>query len=97
MKKKVVAVGSSVARALESSVLISGTVKPNKDWTDKFICPPYDFKIINALITNFHEYNSPSTYLGMAFAGKDNYLKAVKHALKNDYRFLVYGDAMLII
>jgi len=96
-RKKVFAVGSSVARALESSILISGAVKPNKDWTDKFIYPPYDFKIVSALITNFHESDSPSTYLGMAFAGKDNYLKAVKHALKNDYRFLVYGDAMLII
>lgn len=97
MRRKVFAVGSSVARALESSILISGTVKPNKDWTDKFIYPPYDFKIVSALITNFHESDSPSTYLGMAFAGKDFYLKAVKHALKNEYRFLVYGDAMLII
>ncbi|MFN3307267.1 MAG: tRNA preQ1(34) S-adenosylmethionine ribosyltransferase-isomerase QueA [Candidatus Kapaibacteriota bacterium] len=97
MRKKVFAVGSSVARALESSILISGTVKPNKDWTDKFIYPPYDFKIVSALITNFHESDSPTTYLGMAFAGKDFYLKAVKHALKNEYRFLVYGDAMLIL
>ncbi len=97
MKRNVFVVGSSVARALESSVLISGTVKPNKDWTDKFIFPPYDFKIATRLITNFHESNCPSTYLGMAFAGKDLYLKAVKHALKNEYRFLIFGDAMLII
>ncbi|MCX7879810.1 MAG: tRNA preQ1(34) S-adenosylmethionine ribosyltransferase-isomerase QueA [Ignavibacteria bacterium] len=97
MKREVFVVGCSTARALESSVLVSGTVKPNKDWTDKFIYPPYDFKIATKLIMNFHEYNDPATFLGMAFAGKENYMKAIKHALKNEYRFLAYGDAMLII
>lgn len=96
-KRQVFVVGCSTARALESSVMMSGKVKPNKDWTDKFIYPPYDFKISTRLITNFHESNSPSAYLAAAFTGKDNYLKIVKHAIKNDYRFLVYGDAMLII
>lgn len=97
MKRNVFVVGCSTARALESSVLISGTVKPNKDWTNKFIYPSYDFKIATKLITNFHESNSPSVYLAAAFAGKDNYLKLVKHAIKNNYRFMVYGDALLII
>jgi S-adenosylmethionine:tRNA ribosyltransferase-isomerase len=96
-KKNVYAVGASVARALESSVLTSGAVKPNKGWTDKFIYPPYEFKIATRLITNFHSPASPSLLLSAAFAGKDNLFKAYKKALKNEYRFLAYGDAMLIV
>ncbi|MGQ9819196.1 MAG: tRNA preQ1(34) S-adenosylmethionine ribosyltransferase-isomerase QueA [Candidatus Kapaibacteriales bacterium] len=96
-RRQVFVVGSSTARALESSVMMSGKVKPNKGWTDKFIFPPYEFKISTRLITNFHEANSPSAYLGAAFAGKENYLKIIKHATKNNYSFLVYGDAILII
>ncbi len=97
MKKNVFAVGCSVARALEASVLTSGTVKPNKGWTDKFIYAPYEFKIANRLITNFHPPQSPSLLMSAAFAGKDNLFKAYKRATKNEYRFLCYGDAMLII
>jgi len=95
-KRKVFAAGSSVVRALESSVLTSGTVKPNRGWTDKFIYPPYDFKIVNALITNFHPSESSCLLLSSAFAGKEELFKAYKRALKNDYRFYVYGDALLI-
>ena len=95
-KKNVYAVGSSVARAIEASVLTSGAVKPNKGWTDKFIYPPYDFKIINRMITNFHPQASPSLLLAAAFAGKENIFKAYKKAIKANYRFLAYGDAMLI-
>ncbi len=95
-KKKVFAVGVSVARALEASVLTSGTVKPNKGWTDKFIYPPYEFKIVTNLITNFHPPASPSLLLSAAFADKENLFKAYKRALKNEYRFLAYGDALLI-
>lgn len=95
--KKVYAVGSSVARVLESSVLTTGKVKPNKGWTDKFIYPPYDFKIVSRLLTNFHQSGSPSMLLSTAFAGKDLLLKSYKRAIKEEYRFLVYGDAMLII
>ena len=97
MKKNVFAVGCSVARALESSVLTSGTVKPNKGWTDRFIYAPYEFKIANRFITNFHPPASPSLLLTAAFAGKDNLFKAYKRAIKNEYRFLAYGDAMLVI
>ena len=96
-KKNVYAVGASVARVLESSVLTTGKVKPNRGWTDKFIYPPYDFKIVNKLITNFHQPSSPSLLLAAAFAGRDQLLKAYKKAIKEEYRFLVYGDAMLII
>lgn len=96
-RRQIFVAGSSTVRAIESSVTMSGKVKPNKDWTDKFIYPPYEFKIATRLITNFHEPNSPSAYLGAAFAGKENYLKIIKHANKNNYSFLVYGDVMLII
>lgn len=96
-KKKVIAVGASVAKALEASVLTTGAVKPNKGWTDKFIYPPYDFKIINGLITNFHPPATPSLLLTAAFTGRDLLLKAYKKALKDEFQFLAYGDAMLII
>ncbi|CUT03562.1 tRNA preQ1(34) S-adenosylmethionine ribosyltransferase-isomerase QueA [Candidatus Chrysopegis kryptomonas] len=96
-KKSVVAVGTSVVRALESSVSADGHVKPYKGWTDKFIYPPYEFKIVNKLITNFHAPESTPLMLVAAFAGLDFLMQAYKHAIKNGYRFLSYGDAMLII
>lgn len=96
-KKHVYAVGASVARALEASVLTSGAVKPNRGWTDKFIYPPYEFKIVTRLLTNFHPPASPSLLLTAAFTGRDTLFKAYKKAIKNNYRFLAYGDAMLII
>lgn len=95
-KKKVFAVGASVVRALEASVLTSGQVKPNKDWTDKFIYPPFEFKIVSNFITNFHPTASPSLLMSAAFTDKDLIFKAYKKAMKSDYRFLAYGDAMLI-
>ncbi len=95
-KKQVFAAGSSVVRAVEASVLTSGKIKPNSGWTDKFIYPPYDFKIVNRFITNFHQPASPSLLLTSAFAGSDNLFKAYKTAMKTDYRMLAYGDAMLI-
>jgi len=96
-KKNVYAVGCSVARALEASVLTTGAVKPNKGWTDKFIYPPYEFKIANRFITNFHPPATPSILLSAAFAGKELLFKAYKRAIKSDYRLFAYGDAMLII
>jgi S-adenosylmethionine:tRNA ribosyltransferase-isomerase len=96
LKKKVFAVGASVVRGLEASVLTSGRAKPNKGWTDKFIYPPYDFKIVTHFITNFHAPASPSFLLAAAFGEKEHVFKAYKKALKNDFRFLAYGDAMLI-
>lgn len=97
-KKNVYAVGSSVVRALESSVLTSGIVKPNKGWTDKFIHPPYEFKIANRFITNLHLPASPALLLATAYLGnKEALFKAYKRAMKSDYRFFAYGDAMMII
>ncbi|NQW29521.1 MAG: tRNA preQ1(34) S-adenosylmethionine ribosyltransferase-isomerase QueA [Ignavibacteria bacterium] len=97
-KHNVYAVGSSVVRALESSVLTSGIVKPNKGWTDKFIHPPYEFKIANKFITNFHLPASPALLLSAAFLGnKEALFKAYKKAMKSEYRMFAYGDALMII
>ncbi len=96
-KKNVFVVGTSATRALESSVTAEGYLKANSGWTDKFIFPPYDFKITKKLITNFHQPESTLLMLVSAFAGYEFTMKAYKQALKNKYRFLSYGDAMLIL
>ncbi|MDZ4744493.1 MAG: tRNA preQ1(34) S-adenosylmethionine ribosyltransferase-isomerase QueA [bacterium] len=97
-KKNVYAVGCSVVRALESSVLTSGIVKPNKGWTDKYIYPPYEFKIANRFITNFHLPASPALLVATAYIGnKETLFKAYKRAMKSDYRMFAYGDAMMVI
>ncbi len=96
-KKNIFVVGTSTCRALESSVTADGFAKPNSGWTDKFIFPPYEFRVTKKLITNFHQPESTLMMLAGAFAGFDFIMKAYKKALKDDYRFLSYGDAMLII
>ena len=95
-KGNVFACGASVTRALESSVLTSGTVKQNKGWTDKFVYPPYEFKIVSRLITGFHPPKSTLMLLSAAFAGKDTLIDAYKQAAKEEYRFFAYGDALMI-
>lgn len=95
--KNVFVVGTSTVRALESSVTAEGFVRQNKGWTDKFIHPPYDFKIVDKLITNFHFPESTLLMLVSAFGGTEFVMKAYKKALKEGYRFLSYGDAMLIL
>ena len=89
--------GTSTTRALESSVTTDGHVKPNRGWTDKFIFPPYDFKIVDRLITNFHMPESTLLMLVCAFAGHDFAMRAYKQAIKKNYHFFSYGDAMLIV
>ncbi|MEN7546660.1 tRNA preQ1(34) S-adenosylmethionine ribosyltransferase-isomerase QueA [Rapidithrix thailandica] len=96
-KSRVCAVGTTAMRALEASVSASGRLKANKGWTDKFIFPPYDFKICRALITNFHKPMSTLLMMGCAFGGYDLVMEAYETARKEEYRFLDYGDAMLII
>ena len=96
-KHNVFVVGTSTARTLETSVTADGLVKPGRGWTDKFIYPPYDFKIVDKLITNFHMPESTLLMLVSAFADTDFITKAYKKALKEKYRFLSYGDAMLIL
>ena len=95
-KNKIIVVGTSATRALESSITASGVVKPSRGWTDMFIYPPYKFRIADIIITNFHAPESTLIMLASAFAGYDFLIKAYKKAMKDKYRFLSYGDAMLI-
>jgi len=96
-KKNVCAVGTTVMRTLESSVSTQGFLKPYEGWTNKFIFPPYDFSVANSMITNFHLPYSTLLMMVAAFGGYDFVMEAYKEAIKNDYRFGTYGDAMLII
>ena len=89
--------GTSTTRAIESSVTTTGHLKANRGWTDKFIFPPYDFKIVDRLITNFHLPESTMLMLVSAFAGRDFIMKAYKKAVKERWRLYSYGDAMMII
>lgn len=93
----VVAVGTSTVRALETEVSVEGWVKPGRGWTDKFIYPPYEFRIVDRLITNFHLPASTLLMLVCAFAGRDFVFKAYRKAIREKYRFYSYGDAMLIL
>jgi S-adenosylmethionine:tRNA ribosyltransferase-isomerase len=93
----VVVCGTSTCRALESSVTTDGHLKSNRGWTDKFIFPPYDFKIADRLITNFHMPESTLIMLVSAFAGRDFIMRSYKKAIKEGCRFYSYGDAMLIV
>ena len=90
-------VGTSTCRALESSVTTDGHLKSTRGWTDKFIFPPYDFKITDKLITNFHMPESTLLMLAAAFVGRDFLMKAYKRAIKEGYRFYSYGDTMLLL
>jgi S-adenosylmethionine:tRNA ribosyltransferase-isomerase len=96
-KKKICAVGTTVMRAIESSVSTMGTLNPYMGWTNKFIYPPYDFKIANCMITNFHMPESTLLMMVCAFGGYELVMKAYKEAIKEKYRFYSYGDAMLIL
>jgi S-adenosylmethionine:tRNA ribosyltransferase-isomerase len=93
----VFAIGTSTARALESSVTTDGHAKPTQGWTDKFIFPPYDFKIVDKLVTNFHLPESTLLMLVCAFGGHEFVMRAYKLAIKKGYRFYSYGDAVLIL
>jgi S-adenosylmethionine:tRNA ribosyltransferase-isomerase len=96
-KRRICSIGTTSMRTLESSVSANGRLKANAGWTDKFIFPPYEFKICNALLTNFHMPESTLLMMACAFGGYDLILKAYKEAIKKKYRFLTYGDTMLII
>ena len=94
---KVAAVGTTSVRVLESLALADGTVKKGEGWTDIFISPPYKFKTVDMLLTNFHLPKSTLLMLVSAFAGLDNILTAYEYAIKEKMRFFSYGDCMLII
>jgi S-adenosylmethionine:tRNA ribosyltransferase-isomerase len=95
--RRVVAVGTTVARALESAALASGpTLAPGQGDTTLFIVPGYRFQVIDALLTNFHLPQSTLLMLVAAFAGRQQVLAAYAHAVRQRYRFFSYGDAMLV-
>ncbi len=93
---RVVCVGTTSCRTLESFADEDGTVKPSSGWTDIFIYPGYQFKIMDALITNFHLPESTLLMLISAFAGKEKVMEAYRIAVDEQYRFFSFGDAMFI-
>ena len=96
-KKRIVAVGTTSLRGLETSVSTTQTLKPYKGWTNKFIYPQFDFQIADALITNFHTPQSTLLMTTAAFAGHELTMEAYHEAIKEKYRFFAYGDALMVV
>ena len=96
-EKNICVVGTSTVKAIESSIYQTGKIKPYNGWTSKFIFPPHRFLSANRMVTNFHPSESPMLMIVAAFGGYDFVMKAYKEAIAEKYRFLTYGDAMLII
>ena len=94
---KLVAVGITVIRALETYVTTNHEIKDNDIWTNKFIFPPYEFSIPDAIVSNFQMPQSTMLMTVAAFGGYENVMNAYEVALSEGYRFGPYGDAMLII
>lgn len=94
---RVIAVGTTSCRTLESVASQYGTVVPCQGWTDIFIYPPYRFKVLDGLITNFHLPESTLIMLVSAFTGFETTMQAYKTAVENKYRFFSFGDSMLIV
>ncbi len=94
---RVVAVGTTAVRALESALLNGACGEEFSGWTDLFIRPPFSFKAVDALVTNFHLPRSTLLVLVSAFAGRELVLRAYAHAIEKGFRFYSYGDAMLIL
>ncbi len=96
-KKNICGVGTTSMKAIESSVSINGRLKPFQGWTNKFIFPPYHFHMANCMITNMHASQSQMMMLTAAYTGYDFLMRAYKEAIDEKYKFLTYGDAMLIM
>lgn len=94
---RIISVGTTSCRTLESFTGDDGILKSGSGWTDIFIYPGYDFKCIDALVTNFHLPESTLIMLVSALAGRENVLNAYRNAVEEKYRFFSFGDAMLII
>ncbi len=94
---QVCAVGTSVLRGIASAVSMGGHMKTYSGWTNKFIFPPYDFSVVTSMITNFHLPYSTMLMTIAAFGGYDVIMDAYQQAIKEEYRFGAYGDAMLVI
>ena len=96
-KKKVCVIGTTSMRAMESTVSSMRTLNPYSGWTNKFIYPPYDFSLADAMVSNFHTPKSTLLMMVSAFCGHDLMKKAYEIAIKEKYNFYSYGDAMLIL
>lgn len=96
-KSNVCAVGTTTMRAIESSVSANGLLSPYDGWTNKYIHPPYDFSVASSMITNFHMPKSTLLMMVSAFAGHELIMEAYNQAVKEEYKFYSYGDAMLIL
>ena len=96
-RKSIGVVGTSTVRTLETVVVSGFQITARKGWTDKFIYPPYEFKMCDKFITNLHQPKSTLMMLTSAFGKKDFILKAYKAAIRNKYRFYSYGDSMIIV
>ncbi len=95
--RRICAVGTSVLRGMASSVCMNGHLMTFEGWTNKFIFPPYDFTVANAMVSNFHMPYSTMLMMVAAFGGYPVVMKAYETAVKEKYRFGAYGDAMLIL
>ncbi|MGL4994297.1 MAG: tRNA preQ1(34) S-adenosylmethionine ribosyltransferase-isomerase QueA [Bacteroidales bacterium] len=95
--RRICAVGTTVMRALETAVTTEGRIKAFDGWTNKFVFPPYEFTVADSMITNFHLSESTLLMMTAAFGGYDLIMSAYEVAVKENYRFGAYGDAMLII
>ncbi len=95
--KRVIAVGTTSCRTLESIGMQQGVIHPQEGWTEIFIYPGYSFQVLDGLITNFHLPESTLIMLVSAFAGYENTMAAYEHAVAEKYRFFSFGDAMAIL
>lgn len=94
---KIVATGTTSIRTLETiGTKFNGEIKPDSGWTDIFIKPGYEWKVVDEFITNFHLPKSTLVMLVAAFTGRENILNAYEHAIEEKYRFFSFGDAMFI-
>lgn len=94
--RRVIGVGTTVVRALESAVMYPRELEAGDGWTNKFIYPPYEFRVVDSIITNFHQPKSTLLMLVSAFTTREKILKAYHEAIDQKYRFFSYGDAMFI-
>ena len=94
---KVLAVGATVMRGLETNVTTDHGVRPTDTWTNKFIFPPYEYNIPDAIVSNFHLPESTMLMSVAAFGGFEKVMQAYQVALEQDYKFGPYGDALLIL
>ena len=94
---RIICVGTTSCRTIESAAAEDGTLKECSGWTDIFIYPGYRFKVLDGLITNFHLPESTLLMLVSALAGKEHIMEAYEEAVKEKYRFFSFGDAMLIL